>query len=182
MLPLAMELTITPETPFDYEGISKLVLEAFSAAEFTDGDEHNLVRRLRDSKAYIPELALVAKADGVIVGHVLFTKIKIHAVGGKVFDSLALAPVSVHPRYQRKGIGASLIAEGHRIAQKLGYSSVILVGHPGYYPRFGYVKASKFGISAPLDVPEDAFMAVELIEGALKDVTGKVEYPPEFGI
>ncbi|XGC81062.1 GNAT family N-acetyltransferase [Bdellovibrio bacteriovorus] len=177
-----MELTITPETPFDYEGISKVVLDAFSAAEFTDGDEHNLVRRLRDSRAYIPELALVAKADGVIAGHILFTKIKIHCAGGKIIESLALAPVSVHPKFQRKGIGASLIKEGHRLAQKLGYSSVILVGHPGYYPRFGYVKASQFGISAPFDVPDDAFLAVELTEGALKDVSGKVEYPPEFGI
>jgi predicted N-acetyltransferase YhbS len=81
---------------------------------------------------------------------------------------------------QGKGIEEKLILEGHKIALKLELNSVIVVGHPGYYPRFGYVPARRFGITAPFDVPDEAFMANELTANALSDIKGVVEYPKEF--
>lgn len=137
--------------------------------------------RLRNSTAFVPELSLVAVVDDRIVGHILFTKDKIR--GHKEdYDSLVLAPISVLPNMQRKGIGEKLMLEGHKIALGLGFNSVNLVGYPRYYPRFGYVPASRFGITAPFDVPDEVFMAYELTANALVEVEGVVEYPKEFSI
>ncbi len=86
----------------------------------------------------------------------------------------------VHPDYQRKGIGSKLVKEGLKRAREKGYRSVIVIGHPEYYPRFGFSKASKFDIKAPFDVPDNAFMALELVENALENVKGIVEYPKPF--
>jgi predicted N-acetyltransferase YhbS len=133
------------------------------------------VNRLRKSPAFIPELSLVAENNGNILGHILFTKIKI---GG--CPSLTLAPVAVLPAYQKQGIGGKLIEEGHRIARELGYGSIILVGHPDYYPRFGYTPASKWNIQAPFEVPDEAFMVLELREDGLKGISGMIEFAPEF--
>ncbi|WNI38578.1 N-acetyltransferase [Chryseobacterium sp. SG20098] len=150
--------------------------------EHNDHQEQFLVEKLRESKAFIPELSLVAEDEkGTIAGHILFTKIKI-VNEEKSFASLALAPVSVKPEFQNQGIGAKLILEGHRIAEELGYESVILIGHEKYYPRFGYKKTSNFGISFPFDIPEENGMAVELVKDGLKDRKGVVKYPHEFGI
>ena len=92
----------------------------------------------------------------------MFTKMKIG-----VHPALALAPVAVLPAYQKQGIGGKLIVEGHRIARELGHNVIILVGHPDYYPRFGYSPAGKCNIQAPFEVPDDAFMVLELREGGL---------------
>jgi predicted N-acetyltransferase YhbS len=176
-----MEILIRQEVSADYASVYEVIKAAFSNAEYTDHDEHNLVVRLRNSTAMIPELSLIAvDADNNgIVGHILFTKNKI--IGDKnEYTSLALAPVSVLPEMQGKGIGEKLILEGHKIALELGFNSVIVLGHPGYYPRFGYVPASRFGITAPFDVPDEAFMACELTAHALSGVEGVVEYPKEF--
>lgn len=132
------------------------------------------MNRLRKSEAFIPELSLVAEIDGKIVGQVLFSKIK---VGDTV--QVALAPVSVLPEYQGKGIGGMLIKEGHSIAKNLGYEFSILLGHPTYYPKFGYLPASGFGIKAPFDVPDEAFMAINL-KGLDTKLNGMVEYAKEF--
>lgn len=150
--------------------------------EHSDHQEQFLVEKLRESAAFIPELSLVAEDEnGIIAGHILFTKIKI--VNDKEsFDSLALAPVSVKPEFQNQGIGAKLILWGHDRAKELGYESVILIGHEKYYPRFGYKKTSNFGISFPFEIPEENGMAIELVKDGLKNKKGVVKYPQEFGI
>jgi predicted N-acetyltransferase YhbS len=117
--------------------------------------------------------------EGEIVGHTLFTKILINN-GKETYPSLALAPVAVLPNYQGKGIGGKLIVEGMKRASSLGFGSVIVLGHKDYYPRFGFVPASKYEISAPFEEPDEEFMALELKPGALNDVTGTVEYAKEF--
>ena len=124
-----MNITIRKETPADYDRVIEITELAFKTMPFADGDEHNLVRRLRNSKNFIPELSLVAESEGIVVGHILFTPILIKG-DNKHYQSLTLAPVSVHPDYQNKGIGSALIREGHRIAKKLGFKSIIVVGHP----------------------------------------------------
>ena len=109
-----------------------------------------------------------------IVGHILFTKLKVGQT-----TQLALAPLAVHPDFQRQGIGGALIEEGHRIAAQLGYDYSILLGHPTYYPRFGYQPASRFGIQSPFDVPDENYMAFDL-SGRHPQMSGQVEYPPQF--
>jgi predicted N-acetyltransferase YhbS len=170
-----MDLLIRQEEEKDHDAVYQVVKTAFETMELADGDEQDLVNRLRKGEAFIPELSLVAEYDGKIIGHILFTKMKIGA-----HPSLALAPVAVLPEYQNRGVGGKLIVEGHRIAKELGYRSVIVVGHPRYYPRFGYQRASQCKITAPFEVPDEAFMVLELVEGGLTGVSGMIEYAPEF--
>jgi predicted N-acetyltransferase YhbS len=170
-----MNMLIRQEREKDYDAVYQVVKSAFEQMEMASGNEQDLVNRLRKSAAFIPELSLVAEMAGRITGHIMFTKMKIGQ-----HPSLALAPVAVLPAHQKQGIGGKLIEEGHRIARELGYSSVILVGHPDYYPRFGYQRASHWNIQAPFEVPDEAFMVLELREGGLEDVSGTIEYAPEF--
>lgn len=169
-------MMIRQERAGDHNTVYHLIRSAFKNAEHSDGHEQDLVAALRNSKAFIPELSLVAISDGNIVGHILFTKV---TVGEK--SVLALAPLSVLPAYQRQGIGSALMAEGHRIAKKLGYEYSIVLGHPQYYPKAGYRPASLFGIKAPFEVPDDSFMALKLNPTA-QPLNGIVEYDPAFGI
>ncbi len=100
--------------------------------------------------------------------------------GDKEYETISLAPLSVRPELQKQGIGGRLIKEGLEACKKLGYGSVIVLGHPEYYPKFGFEPASKWGIDDPFGAPEEAFMALELKEGALEGVSGVVDYPEEF--
>lgn len=174
-------MIIRQEENRDHQKVFHLIEEAFRNMGHSDHQEQFLVERLRKSDAFIPELSIVAEIDDKIVGHILFTKITIEN-DSESFDSLALAPISVKPDFQNKGIGSQLITFGHIIAKELGYHSVILIGHENYYPKFGYEKCSNFGISFPFDIPEENGMALELVEDGLKNVTGIVKYPKEFEI
>lgn len=117
--------------------------------------------------------------NGLIIGYILLTKIKINHSDFS-YDSLALAPVAVLPNYQGNGIGGHLIEFAHKKAKELGFESIILLGHPTYYPKFGYRKVSDFDIQLPFEVPDENCMAIELVEDALKNINGMVEYPKEF--
>ena len=170
-----MEALIRAERNEDRDAIASVNREAFGRDE-----EANLVELLRDSDAFIPELSLVAEMDSAVVGHILFTKIRIIDSLNHCFDSLALAPVAVHSAYQKIGVGSALIKEGLYRAREIGYLSAIVMGHENYYPRFGFVPASRWNITAPFDVPDECFMAVELVESGLKNVSGMVLYAKEF--
>lgn len=174
-------ITIRQEEETDHQKVFQVVEEAFRDMEHSDHQEHFLVKRLRKSDAFIPELSIVAEIDDEIAGHILFTKIKI-INGSESFESLALAPVSVKLKFQNQGIGRQLIIYGHFIAKELGYQSVVLIGHENYYPKFGYQKTSNFGISFSFDIPEENGMAIELVRDGLKNIKGIVKYPKEFGI
>ncbi|MED4782702.1 N-acetyltransferase [Brevibacillus choshinensis] len=176
-----MIITIRNERAEDYTTTDQVVKSAFADMEFSDQKEHELVARIRkDSGAFIPELSLVAiHQEKEIVGHILLSKIKINQ-GNQSTESLALAPVSVLPEYQSKGIGRMLILEALQKAKELGYRSVVVLGHPDYYPKFGFQKASLWGIKAPFEVPDEVFMAIELREQALENVSGVVEYSRAF--
>ena len=131
---------------------------------------------LRKSKSFIPELSLVAVEDEKIVGHILFTKAVVQGV-----EVLALAPLSVLPDYQNRGIGLSLMKEGHSIAHKLGYEYSVVLGHSKYYPKAGYIPASECGIKAPFEVDDESFMALNL-NGSQNKLNGVIEYDKAFGI
>jgi predicted N-acetyltransferase YhbS len=172
-----MNLEIRQEQVADYEFTENVVKLAFANAEHSDKKEHELVSRIRKSSSFIPELSLVAtnKDNGSILGHILLSRIKISNT-----ESLALAPVSVLPEYQNKGVGGLLITAALKETKKLGYNSVVVLGHPEYYPKFGFKKASRWGIKAPFEVPDEAFMAIELRDRALSGISGVVEYPSVF--
>jgi predicted N-acetyltransferase YhbS len=176
-----MNVSIRQEHTGDHERVYQLVFDAFSRAEHTNHQEQNLVVRLRSSDAFVPELALVAEVAGDVVGHILFTRAIIRD-GATDHAALVLAPLAVAPAVQRQGIGARLVDAGHRTARDLGFAASVLVGHPNYYPRFGYRRAESFGIVTHLDLPPDVFMACELRPGGLAGVRGMVIYAPEFGL
>jgi predicted N-acetyltransferase YhbS len=178
---MSTNINIRKETPDDHRHVIDLTEKAFEALEISDHNEGQLVEKLRKAPAFIEELSLVAELNGHLVGHILFTPVIIDNTAQQ-FQSLILAPVSVLPEFQKNGIGGELILAGHQKAKELGYTSVILLGHPGYYPRFGYKPASKWGIKTQIPLPsDDVFMAVELTTGALSNVSGMVIFPPEFG-
>lgn len=167
-------IKIRQENSADENKVFELIKNTFAHAEHTDGDEHNLVNRLRESEGFIPELSLVAEFENEIIGHILFTRVKV----GETMQ-LALAPLTVAEKYQRQGIGGMLIKVGHRIASSLGYEYSVVLGHPSYYPRFGYVHAKTFGIQSPFDVPDECFMAINLQDKST-NLNAIVEYPKEF--
>ncbi|WP_102272468.1 GNAT family N-acetyltransferase [Cytobacillus massiliigabonensis] len=177
-----MNLKIRQEQVDDYDLTEMVVKSAFANAEHSDQKEHLLVSRIRKSKGFIPKLSLVAtdEDNNKILGHILLSKIKISKDNNESIESLTLAPVSVLPDYQNKGIGGLLITKALKEAKELGYNSVVVLGHPKYYPKFGFKIASLWGIKAPFEVPEEAFMAIELRENALNNASGIVEYPSVF--
>lgn len=167
-------MKIRPETTLDHTSIYKINHLAFGQKA-----ESQLINRLRKTDEFIPELSLVMEKDNTIIGHILFSKIKI--VGEKKsYSSLALAPMSVHPDYQKQGVGSQLVRAGLAKAKEMEFDSVIVLGHKNYYPRFGFEKASKWGVKCPFEVPEEVFMGLELVEGGLKDKVGIVEYSKAF--
>lgn len=174
-----IDITIRQEKVDDYEEVSSLIGKAFKPMAFSDHKEQFLVERLRKSKAFVPELSIVAESENKIIGHILLTKVKIKD-GKNEFVSLALAPVSVLPEMQGKGVGTMLIKQAHQKACELGYKSIVLLGHEKYYPKFGYQRADRYGIILPFDAPKENCMAIELTKGGLDGVGGTVEYPKEF--
>lgn len=174
-----MEIKIRQENQRDYKSVFRLIEKAFEKEPYSDHKEQFLVQRLRESDAFIPELSIVAEVEGQIVGHVLLTKIAIEN-DLESFESLALAPVSVLPEFQGKGIGSKLIIHSHALAKELGYQSIVLLGHQNYYPRFGYELASNYGIELPFDVPKENCMVKALTENGLAGTRGKVVYSTAF--
>jgi predicted N-acetyltransferase YhbS len=174
-----MALKLRQESSEDFEKVFRIIESAFKNEAYSDNKEQFLVKKLRSSDAFIPELSIVAEDDGKIVGHILLTKIKIKN-DQRAFESLALAPVSVMPIYQKKGIGGQLIKEAHKIAKVLGYKSIVLLGHETYYPKFGYELARNYDIKIPFDAADENCMVIELVKDGLKGVNGVVEYAEEF--
>lgn len=123
--------------------------------------------------------ALVAEADGVLVGHVLFSPLLVE-IDGQPIRALALAPLGISPAYQRRGVGAALARAGLDLAREQGWVAVIVLGHPDYYSRFGFRADLAAGFRAPFAGP--AFMALELRAGALSGLKGRIIYPVSFGI
>ncbi|MBM7702927.1 GNAT family N-acetyltransferase [Metabacillus iocasae] len=170
-------MSIRIEQKSDIEVIDSVIKQAFKDLPFSDQTEHELVKRLRKCKEWIPELSLVYEQDGNIVGHLLVTKAYI---GKERVETLALAPVSVLPAYQKREIGKKLIEHGLNVSAQLGFGSMIVLGHPTYYSKFGFERASKYKIEAPFEVADELFMVKELGKGRLDGVSGVVAYSDAF--
>ncbi|MGZ2370035.1 GNAT family N-acetyltransferase [Ancylomarina sp. YFZ004] len=169
-----MNIQIRPEHKNDISAISTLNDMAFGQEA-----EGNLIVKLRKNQNFIKDLSLVACMGNEIIGHILFSKIAIKN-DTEEFESLALAPMAVIPEFQGLGIGSQLINKGLQKATKLGYKSVVVLGHENYYPRFDFKPASQFQITCPFEVPDANYMAIELQKGNLDSVSGCVVYPKEF--
>ena len=169
-----MEVKIRREERDDYNEI-----RIINELAFNQKNEGKLLDDLRKKSDFNNLLSLVAETKGRIVGHILFYPIKIKNEKEE-FIVLSLAPMAVHPDYQNKGIGIKLVKEGLEAAKETGYNSVIVVGHPNYYPRFGFSPASKWNIKLPIECPDDVFLAIELKKDSLKNVSGLVEFPKEY--
>lgn len=163
---------IRRETPADVRAVRTVNEQAFGRPA-----EADLVDRLRDRGAVT--LSLMAVLDGEIVGHILFSPLEI--VSGEArHHGVALGPMAVLPAHQRRGIGSRLVRAGLERLREGGEELVIVLGHAEYYPRFGFTRASTFGIRCPLDVPDEVFLALELRPGAARGRSGVVRYAPEF--
>lgn len=169
-------ITIRPETAEDCAAIHEVTLLAFAQEK-----EAQLVEDLRGLPDFIPELSLVAVRAEHVIGHILFSPMAIETEKGAV-PALSLAPLSVRPERQNQGVGSQLVREGLKRCQSLGHEVVVVVGHPDYYPRFGFSSARAKGLEAPFEVPDEAFLVLELAPGALDGVAGVIKYPPAYGI
>jgi len=167
--------TIRPETAEDYAAIREVNRLAFGREV-----EPRLVEALRRLPEFIPELSLVAIEAGQIVGHILFSPLVIETQEGAV-PAVALATLAVRPEFQNQGVGSELVRDGLERCRSLGHRIVVVVGHPKYYPRFGFSPARARGLEAPFPVPDEAFLALEFVPGALDGIVGVVTYPPPFG-
>ena len=163
------------ENPLDgkeREAVRIVNVEAFGRA-----DEADLVNKLRTDDQIL--VSLIAILEDRIVGHILFSRMWIETPSG-VVSAVSLAPVAVIPAHQRKGIGSLLIQRGLERLRELGETVVIVLGHPHYYPRFGFSSEKAKPLESPF--PSEVFMAMELRPGALDGIRGSVVYPSAFGI
>lgn len=166
-----MATHIRDESVEDHEAIRLVNRRAFGQE-----GESRLVDALRE-QGYL-RVSLVAEQDGQIVGHILFSDLPIISESGTV-PALSLAPLTVLPEYQWQGVGSALVREGLQRCRTLGHKIVIVLGHPDYYPRFGFSPQLARRLVSPFS--GEAFMALELVPSALDDVAGAVTYPPPFG-
>ena len=145
-------LHVRPERPDDH-----IAIDEIHEAAFGQINEARLVAELRKGDGFTPELSLVAVRSNQVVGHILFSPIHIATARADV-HALALAPMAVRPELQGRGIGSELVRRGLDACHRLQHGIVIVVGHPHYYPRFGFTPARPHGLEAPFPVPDDAFM------------------------
>ncbi len=166
-------MNIRKEKDSDKENIWKVNADAFETEA-----EANLVNALRDSG--IPFISLVAEKDEEIVGHILFTPVELIGDDSGL-KLMGLAPMAVLTKLQKKGIGSQLIKTGIKHCSTQDYDAVVVLGHPEYYPKFGFVPSIRYGIKSEYDVPDEAFMLLELKKDSLKDKNGVIKYHAAFG-
>ena len=165
-------MNIRKEQSSDIEKIWGVNSEAFETE-----DEATLVNALRSSGCIY--LSLVAETENKVVGHILFTPVELSGIENKL-KIMGLAPMAVLSQYQNKGIGSKLVQAGLEHCQSLGYDAVVVLGHPNYYPKFGFVPSVKYGIKSEYEVPDEVFMILELTPACLKNHGGVIKYHEEF--
>jgi putative acetyltransferase len=164
-------IQVRTETASDFDAVRMVNERAFG-----EPAEALLVDALRGLDAAI---SLVATIDGRVVGHILFTPVQVERAGSGL-SAMGLAPMAVLPEFQKQGIGSALITAGLDACRARLHDLVVVLGHPGYYPRFGFVVAAAHGLTCEYPAPIEAFMVVELTPGAFARAGGLVRYRPEF--
>jgi putative acetyltransferase len=174
-------MIIRTEKASDYKSIYDFVKNAFETAEVKDGHEQDLVNRLRKSNKYIPELALVAEIESKIIGYIMISKTYVIQEGQR-FEGLLLAPLAVDINYRNQKVGSQLIQKATEIAKQMEYKAIFLAGNPAYYNRFGFSPTIDYGIKCSMDIPEELYpniMVLELFPNALKGIQGIVDLSGE---
>jgi putative acetyltransferase len=156
----------------DLEAIRRVNVAAFGRES-----EADLVDQLRGAAS---TFSFVAVESEQIVGHIFFSPVELDGEGNTDLPMLGLAPLAVLPDYQRQGIGSLLIRHGLQECDRLGFKAIVVLGHPEYYPRFGFTPAKQRGLRCEFSVPDEAFMLLELLSGALEGCAGTVKYRSEF--
>jgi putative acetyltransferase len=151
-------------------------VHAVNVSAFETPLEATIVDALRDQAQ--PLVSLIAEDNGAIVGHIMFSPVSLS--GHPALGIMGLAPMAVAPAHQRKGIGSALVRAGLDQCRQLGFGAVVVLGHPVYYPRFGFSSSARFGIGCEYEVPEEAFMVVELLAGVLRGASGTAKYHAAF--
>ena len=166
-----MNIHIEKET--DIQQIWQINAKAFE----TDA-EANLVSSLR--KSGLPFISMVYEENKKLLGHILFTPVELEGHPNNL-RIMGLGPMAVTPEMQNNGIGSALVKAGIEQCECEGFNAIIVLGHPNFYPKFGFVPSVKYGIISEYDVPEDVFMVLELNENALKGKEGTIKYHEAFG-
>lgn len=180
-------IIIRKETTEDYKNAEYMVMRAFWNRQGPGCNEHLLVRKLRQSKDYLPELTRVAELDGRIVGAIYYSKAWV-IDGDTVHDIITFGPLAVEPTLENRGIGRMLLEETIRIAREAGYPGIVILGEPGYYPKYGFTTTERYAITCEWGYV-DALMAYRLndsfdsIHGVLKesDTFEQLEDAEEIG-
>ncbi len=168
------KLHVRPERATDYQAVNHML-----ASTFNREDEARLVQKLRLKEEFIPKLSLLAEYEGEIFGYLLLFPLSVISGSGKN-TILSLSTMAVDYKYQSHGIGEALIENGLKKAKALGYNAVTVFDSTGYFLKFGFRKASEFKLQAPVNMPDDDFLAMELQKNALKKITGTINYPFEL--
>lgn len=170
------KLTVREERPADFGRLHTFIETAFSTARVKDGTEQDYAAGLRQGGGYIPELALAVERQGEIIAHIMLTKTCVSLPGGGSFEGLLVAPLSVALEERNKGVGSMLLREAMLRAKAMGFTAVFLCGDPHYYHRFGFRSIARYGLVSRNVIPEQFLMVAELAPGALKGISGSVDF------
>jgi len=168
-----MSILIRLEEENDFKNVENITREAFWDVYRPGCNEHLLVHKIRKVPAFVKELSYVACENDKVVGNIVYSRAKVTDDGNREFEVLCMGPLGVLPSYQKKGIGSLLMNYSIEKARELGFKVIIILGNSSYYRRFGFVNAKEYGIQTSSGENFDAFMALELFDGALNGITGK---------
>lgn len=170
-------MKIRQEQESDYQRVYTLVNTSFATASHFDGTEADYLNEVRKKDSFIPELSLVVENEnGDIIGQIVLYKASIVSYD-KTVTELVLSPICVHPDYFRQGIAHAMMEKAFEIARGLGYKAVFLCGEPQLYRKFGFVPTYEYDIYHITDTNQNAdwCMSLELVEGALKNISGTID-------
>ncbi|TNF99764.1 MAG: N-acetyltransferase [Gammaproteobacteria bacterium] len=164
-------MLIRTEEPEDRAAIHAVNVSAFDTP--AEADLVDILRKEAD-----PVVSLVAEDTKIVMGHIMFSPVSLSQHPD--LRIMGLAPMAVVPEQQRKGVGSALVSAGLERCKKLGFGAVVVLGHPEYYPRFGFRSSTRFGIACEYNVPDDVFMVMELQPDYLRNVSGTIKYHAAF--
>ncbi len=180
-----MNMVLRNETEKDYFAVENLTREAFWNVYKPGCDEHLLVHQIRSLPCFIQELDIVAEVNAAVVGSIIYSRSKLTDASDKEHEFITFGPISVHPGFQKRGIGSALIKHTIQLAGQMGYTAIFITGNPAYYTRFGFERAFDYAIhlkGVAIHDTADYFMVKQLKPDVLNTVSGVFEFDPCFEV